>query len=82
LASRPVKLAHYYIYTVTIYGLLGDHLVDTLAKRKGVAEVLSLLVEYSYGRDLVLVVVASMIVQRRLLVLEQHKKNNEQNWQS
>lgn len=63
MASRPVKLAHYYIY-ITIYGLLGDHLVDTLAKRKGVAEVLSLLVEYAYGRDLVLVVVASMIVQR------------------
>ena len=59
MASRPVKLAHYYIY-ITIYGLLGDHLVE----RKGVAEVLSLLVEYAYGRDLVLVVVASMIVQR------------------
>ena len=50
---------------MALYGLLGDHLVvDTLAKRKGVAEVLSLLVEYAYGRDLVLVVVASMIVQR------------------
>ena len=49
---------------MALYGLLGDHLVDTLAKRKGVADVLSLLVEYAYGRDLVLVVVASMIVQR------------------
>ena len=56
-------------------------LVDTLAKRKGVADVLSLLVEYAYGRDLASTRRSSLIVQR-WLVLEQHKKNNEQNWQS